>query len=317
MFSPVVKPTTIRNTLAASHNWVLCQSDMQNAFLHGELQEQIFMSQPSGFIHPQYPNHVCKLKKSLYNLKHAPHAWYMRLLKFLLTAGFTTSKSDTSLFIYRAHGVVPYILLYVDDIIVTGNNSSFLESMISKLGAEFSIPDLSPLSFFLGIQASHGSSGITLSQEQYITSLLKNANMHCYKPLSTPMVVNSKLHVGDSPLFHDATLYRKEPYNMSLSLVLTLPLSSTKLACQFMHNPTAFTDTDWAGSLDDHKSAGGYASFLGNTLVSWSSKKQRTVARSSTKSEYKTLADVVAELTWIRSILSELGVHLPKAPILL
>lgn len=201
-FSPIIKPATIHTVLcmAATHCWCLHQLDVQNAFVHGELQEQAFMSQLSGFTHPLYPNHVCHLKKSLCSLRQTLKAWYMRLLHFLEHMGFAASKSDTSLFIIcRENDVIIYILVYVDNIIITGSHTSFLDSIISKLRPEFSIRDLGPLSYFLGVQVSIGRDGIFLSQHQYINNLLSKPGMQQCKPLVTPTAMNTKLDREDQP----------------------------------------------------------------------------------------------------------------------
>ncbi|GJY59130.1 putative RNA-directed DNA polymerase [Tanacetum coccineum] len=123
-FSLVVKSTTIRAilSLAVTNNWPLRQLDVHNAFLHGNLKEQVYMKQTSGFIDPQRPNHVCLLHKSLYGLKQAPRAWFERLSKALFDIGFKGSKTDPSLFIYSCGYTLLYILVYVDDIIVICNN---------------------------------------------------------------------------------------------------------------------------------------------------------------------------------------------------
>ena len=127
-FSPVIKPQTIKVvlTIALSLGWALRQMDINKAFLHGNLTEEVYMHQPSGFVHPQFPNHVCKLKKAIYGLKQAPRAWYNSLRDFLLSYGFINSKTDTSLFIYNTGGILAYFLVYVDDLLFTGNNSPFL-----------------------------------------------------------------------------------------------------------------------------------------------------------------------------------------------
>jgi histone deacetylase 1/2 len=119
-FSPVVKMATFRIILsiAVSRGWNLRQLDVQNAFLHGILEEEVYMRQPPWYVDKRYPNHVCKLDKSLYGLKQAPRAWYARLSTKLITLGFTPSKADTSLFYFNKHGVMVFVLIYVDDIIV-------------------------------------------------------------------------------------------------------------------------------------------------------------------------------------------------------
>ncbi|GJR76087.1 retrotransposon protein, putative, ty1-copia subclass [Tanacetum coccineum] len=169
-FSPVVKSTTIRAvlSLAVTNDWPLRQLDIQNAFLHGNLKEQVYMKQPPGFIDPQRPNHVCLLHKSLYGLKQAPRAWFERLSKALFDLGFKGSKTDPSLFIYSRGDTLLYILVYVDDIIVTGNNKGTIDNIICQLGSAFALKDLGPLNYFLGIEIVPHVSGILLSQKNFL-----------------------------------------------------------------------------------------------------------------------------------------------------
>ena len=123
-FNPVVKPATIRLvlSLAAQNKWSLRQLDVSNAFLHGALKERVYMRQPVEFIDPQFPSHICSLQKSLYGLRQAPRAWFEKFSTHLLSLGFTASQSDSSLFIFRQGPTVLYLLLYVDDIILTGSH---------------------------------------------------------------------------------------------------------------------------------------------------------------------------------------------------
>jgi hypothetical protein len=131
-FSPVVKPTTVRTvlSLALSKNWFVRQLDVQNAFLHGCLLEEVYMTQPPGFNHPQFPNHVCKLQKALYGLKQAPRVWFSRLTTWLFHFGFTASQSDSSLLIYHHTNYTMYFLIYVDDIIITSLQASAIDSLL-------------------------------------------------------------------------------------------------------------------------------------------------------------------------------------------
>lgn len=144
---------------------------MHNAFLHGNLQE-VFMHQPPGFVDKHNPSFVCKLHKSLYGLKKAPRAWFSQLTGFLLTLQFQASKADCSLFIYRHNGFVVYTLIYVDDILITDNSSSYICQLILSLGREFAIKDLGRLHYFLGIEAHTQSNSLLLSQKKYILDLL-------------------------------------------------------------------------------------------------------------------------------------------------
>uniref|UniRef100_A0A2N9GPU0 Integrase catalytic domain-containing protein n=1 Tax=Fagus sylvatica TaxID=28930 RepID=A0A2N9GPU0_FAGSY len=154
-FSPVVKPTTIRIVLSlvVSSNWCIKQLDVQNAFLHGHLQENVYMVQPPGFVHPSQPNHVCHLHKALYGLKQAPQAWFSRLTNRLLELGFVGSFSDTSQYILSTSPSPIYFLIYIDDIIVTGPNPMSINRLISSLKQDFALKNLGPLHYFLGVEA--------------------------------------------------------------------------------------------------------------------------------------------------------------------
>ncbi|KAL4565975.1 hypothetical protein LXL04_030083 [Taraxacum kok-saghyz] len=164
-FSPVIKPVTIRTVLsiALSKNWPLRQLDVNNAFLHGHLQEEVYMTQPPGYVNPDLPNHVCKLHKSLYGLKQAPRTWYIELHNFLLRLGFQKSLADPSLFIYNHNNLTCYFLVYVDDIVLTGNDNHFLQKIIDALAKRFSIKDLGMLHHLLGIEVISTSKGLFLS----------------------------------------------------------------------------------------------------------------------------------------------------------
>jgi hypothetical protein len=128
-FSPVVKPASIRTVLhlAASRSWPVHQLDVKNAFLHGNLAEHVYCHQPAGFVDPARPHHVCQLVKSLYGLKQAPHAWFQRLGAHLRSLGFTATSSDSSLFVFKDGAALAYLLVYVDDIILTASSATLLQ----------------------------------------------------------------------------------------------------------------------------------------------------------------------------------------------
>jgi hypothetical protein len=194
-FSPVVKPGTIRTILsiAVSSQWPIHQLDVKNAFLHGSLNETVYCQQPLGFEDSTLPTHVCLLQKSLYGLKQAPRAWFQRFSTFLQTIGFSPSRSDYSLFVYHSNNQVAYLLLYVDDIVLTASSSDFLHHIISLLQNEFSMTDLGSLHHFLGIAVTRDNNGIFLSQHQYSLDLLNKAGMLDCQPSRTPVDTTSKL----------------------------------------------------------------------------------------------------------------------------
>jgi histone deacetylase 1/2 len=310
------------------------------------------MQQPPGFEDAHHPTHVCKLQRALYGLKQSPRAWYARLSSFLHELGFISSKADTSLFIFSREGVQIYMLVYVDDIVIAGSTAVVVDRLVQSLSAAFPIKDLGPLEYFLGLEASRNSGGLTLTQRKYALDLLHRVNMENCNPSSTPLVATEQLarDTGTTLSSDDAFRYRSVVGGLQY-LTLTRPDVSFAVnkVCQFLSQPTdahweavkrilryvkgtldtglsirrspasgvsIFTDADWAGCVDDRRSTGGFAIFVGPNLISWSSKKQPTVSRSSTEAEYKALANGAAEAIWVDSLLKELGVPQQRIPIL-
>ena len=209
-FSPVVKPTIVRLllTLAVQHGWKLKQLDVSNSFLHGLLKEEVFMTQPQGYVDPSFPNHLCLLHKALYGLKQAPRAWFERFTSQLLHVGFCASAADGNLFILRHQFSIVYLLLYVDDIIITGNSSSFVFTIITLLGKEFDLKDLGLLHYFLSLQIDYTFTGLFVHQSKYASDLLKKFGMTDCKPCKTPCSPNHHLLPNDSPLLSNPKSYR-------------------------------------------------------------------------------------------------------------
>ena len=176
-FSPVVKASTVQIvlSLAVMQKWPLHQLVVKNAFLNGQLSDTVFMEQPPGFIDEKFPLHVCRLRKALYGLKQAPRAWFHRLSTFLFSLGFSCSRADTSLFIFHRDATLLYLPVYVDDIILTGNNPSLISTFIARLNNEFATKDLGQLNYFLGLEVTYTDDGLFLTQAKYAHDILIRA----------------------------------------------------------------------------------------------------------------------------------------------
>ncbi|KAD3641247.1 hypothetical protein E3N88_30471 [Mikania micrantha] len=340
-FSPMVKAATVRIilTLAVINSWSLHQLDVSNAFLHGNLNETVFMEQPPGFHDPQFPEHACRLNKALYGLKQAPRAWFHRLSQFLTTNGFICSKSDTSLFVFKRDSCLLYLLVYVDDVIITGNDASFIKTFIQTLHKEFALRDLEKLNYFLGLEVTYMDNGLFLSESKYTHDILNRAKLLEAKPVSTPLASNAAF-VTTGDLYSDPTHYRSLVGALKY-LTITRPDISYAVnqVSQFSQAPTithykcvkrilrylkgtmtygliftkptrthlcGYSDADWARCIETRRSTYGYSIFFGGNLVSWSAKKQPTVSRSSCESEYRAMANTAAEIIWITHLLREL-----------
>ncbi|XP_019054011.1 PREDICTED: uncharacterized protein LOC109114964 [Nelumbo nucifera] len=330
-FSPVVKPSTIRLllTLVVSLSWPLRQIDIQNAFLHGDLCEEVCMSQPPEFVDDSRLSHVCRLRKSLYGLKQAPHAWYSKLSSFLLDYGFTANKVDSSLFILRSDTHCLYILVYVDDIILTGSTHSAITDLISAMESHFAVKDLGSLSFFLGIEVIQTPNGLFLNQRCYAQDLLErtvgdpflDVPLYCstagalqYLLLTRPdfaFVLNKACQYLQSPTFAHWSFVKHILRYLKSTVEFGLCITPSSITS--MH---IFSDSDWAGCPDYRCSQGSYCIFLGNNLHSWSSRKYATVSRSSTEAKYRSLALATSEALWINSLFRELGFSLSCSPTL-
>ncbi|PKU84004.1 Retrovirus-related Pol polyprotein from transposon TNT 1-94 [Dendrobium catenatum] len=321
-FSPVAKFPTIRIlfTVAISRNWPILQLDVSNAFLHGHLEETVYMKQPQGFVDSNYPDHVCLLKKAIYGLKQAPRQWFATFTTFLTDFGFRISTADPSLLLFSKAATQLYILVYVDDILLTGNDTSVIHSLLEALHTRFHMRNLGNVSNFLGIQVTPISSGLHLSQTQYAENLLIRAGMKECKPVQTPLPTKLPQLTENADLFAQPELYRQLVGSLQY-LTITRPDMSfaVNFLCQHMHKPhvfhfqllkrvlrylrgtlqlglpilssplelQAYSDSDWASDTTTRRSITGYCAYLGNNLVSWCVKKQATVARSSTEAEYR------------------------------
>jgi hypothetical protein len=271
-------------------------------------------------------------------------------VSFLLRDGFICSRADPSLFVFKKGASVLYLLVYVDDLILTGNNKTILDAFITSLQKEFAIKDLGKLNYFLGLEVTHTATGLVLSQTKYAHDILERASMLGSKSMPTPLSPNISLS-KEGELFPDPTFYRSIVGALQY-LTITRPDISYAVnqVSQFLQSPTTahfqcvkrilryikgtisygltfsslssptlvgYSDADWARCIETRRSTYGYSIFLGGNLVSWSAKKQPTVARSSCESEYRAMANAAAELVWITHILRELHVLPAGRPTLL
>ncbi|GJU61381.1 ribonuclease H-like domain-containing protein [Tanacetum coccineum] len=280
--------------------------DVDETFSPVVKPETVYMHQTPGFHDSQHPDYVCLLQHSLYGLKQAPRAWFQRFASYITRVGFHHSRCDTSLFIYRQGTNTAYLLLYVDDIVLTAYSERLLQQIIHSLHQEFSMTDLGSLNYFLGISVHRDSSRMFLSQRKYAGEILERAGMVNCNPSRTPVGTESKLG-GDGDVVFDPTLYRSLAGSLqTLDYGLQLFSASTT-------DLVAFSDADWAGCPTTRRSTSGYCVFLGNNLLSWSSKRQPTLSRSSAEAEYRGVSNVVAETCWLRNLLRELHTPLSSA----
>ncbi|CAL5429371.1 unnamed protein product [Camellia sinensis] len=343
-FAPVAKMTTVRTliSVAAAHHWPLFQLDVKNAFLNGHLAEEVYMRPPPGLSHP--PGVVCRLRRALYGLKQSPRAWYERFHSVALQLGFRPSHHDCALFVRRTSVGLILLLLYVDDMIITGSDYSTIEEVKHQLFQEFEMKDLGFLRYFLGIEVATSPTGYLLSQTKYARDILSRANLTDEKIVDTPLELHAKFSASDGVPLEDPTLYR-ELVGCLVYLTVTRPdisyavhilsqfvsaprsthwaallrtlryLRGTLLQCLLLSASSdltlrAYADADWAGDISDRKSTSGLCVFLGDSLISWKSKKQSVVARSTAEAEYRAMAYATSEIVWLRWLLSDMGVSL-------
>uniref|UniRef100_A0A2N9EKK8 Uncharacterized protein n=1 Tax=Fagus sylvatica TaxID=28930 RepID=A0A2N9EKK8_FAGSY len=349
-FAPVARLSSVRTLIvvSASRHWPLFQMDVKNAFLNGELTEEVYMQLSPGFSQPPGFSHkVCRLRRALYGLKQAPRAWFAKFSSTISQHGFSASSYDSALFFRRSDHGITLLLLYVDDMIITGDDVQGIQDLKRFLGQHFEMKDLGPLSYFLGLEVSSSSNGYYLTQAKYTSDLISRAGITDSKIVDTPIEYNNRLNTHDGEPLPDATLYRQLVGSL-VYLTVTRPDISyaVHIVSQFMAAPRslhyaavlrilrylkdtlfhglhfssqssltlqAYSDADWAGDPTDRRSTTRYCFLLGDSLISWRSKKQSVVARSSTEVEYRALADTTAELLWLRWLLQDLGIDCSTA----
>ncbi|RVW35157.1 Retrovirus-related Pol polyprotein from transposon TNT 1-94 [Vitis vinifera] len=342
-FSPVAKLNTVRVllSLAANLDWPLHQFDVKNAFLHGELEEDIYMDIPSGYVANTEGNVVCKLQRTLYGLKQSPRAWFGRFSTAMKKYGFQQSNSDHTLFLKHRQGKLTALIVYVDDMIITGDDSEEIARLQEQLASEFEMKNLGGLKYFLGIEVARSKRGIFLSQRKYILDLLTEVGLLDCKPTETPIIPNHKLGEYPNQVPTDKGRYQRLVGKL-IYLSHTRPdiAYAVSVVSQFMHCPSedhmsavmqilrylksfpgkglmfsrndhlrveGYTDADWAGNIMDRKSTSGYFTFVGGNLVTWRSKKQKVVALFSAEAEFRGMAKGLCELLWLRRLLTEIG----------
>ena len=342
-FSLVAKIDTIRVlfSIATNKNWPLHQFDVKNSFLHGDLKEEVYMEAPPGFSEDFQSNEVYKLKKELYGLKRSSRAWFKRFTVAMKRYRYKQSNSDHTLFLKRKGDLITCLIIYVDDMIITGSDIEEIAQLKNNLFREFEMKDLGGLKYLLGIEVLRSNKGIFISQRKYIMDLLAVIGMVDCKPADTPMQVNHGLKFEEG-----ANMADKERYQQLVGKLIYLSHTRPDITyavvviSQFMHQPQedhmeaamrtlrylkgtpgsefmfqkhghlnikAYTDADWAGNPNDRRSTYGHFTLVGGNLVTWRSKNQKVVALSSAEAEFRGIAKGITEVLWIKKLITEIG----------
>lgn len=357
-FAPVAKMTTMRALLAvaAIKDWYAVQMDVTNAFLHGDLHEVVYMKLPRGYTHigcritinqgeiKSVPsNLVYRLKKSLYGLRQAPRNWFSKLSTTLKSLGFTQSLADYSLFMHTTATFITLVLVYVDDLLITGDNLAEIDHLKKMLSTQFHMKDLGELRYFLGLEISRSTAGFFVSQKKYTLDLIDEFNLSQSTPLKLPMDIHLRLSHDTGEYLHDPHPYQRMMGKL-IYLTITRPdiAYSVNILTQFMQHPTvahmeaavkllrylksnpgqgillastsapelkAYCDSDWATCPMSRKSTTGFCVLLGESPISWKTKKQNVVARSTAEAEYRAMALTSCEITWLSTLLKDTGLQ--------
>ncbi|GJU49952.1 retrovirus-related pol polyprotein from transposon TNT 1-94 [Tanacetum coccineum] len=346
-FAPVARLEAVRIFMAyADHkNFSIFQMDVKTAFLNGLLKEEVFVQQPDGFVDPDFPNHVYPLKNALYGLKQAPRAWYDKLSSFLIEHHFKKGIVDPTLFTRRHEDDILLVQIYVDDIIFGSTKPVFAKRFEKLMKDNFEMSMIGEIKFFLRLQVHQSPQGIFICQSQYTMDILKKHGMEKCDTISTSMAT-TKLDVDLQSTPVDQTKYHSMIGGLMYLTASRSDIAFTTFVCaRYQARPTekhlkevkrifrylrqsinmgqwyskdsgfeliAYADADHAGCNDDCISTSGGIQFLGEKLVSWSSKNQDCTAMSSAEAEYVSLSACCAQVIWMRTQLLDYGFRYHK-----
>lgn len=343
VFAPVARMETVRLllALAAHRGWSVHHMDVKSAFLNGDLQEEVYVHQPPGYVDDGNEHAVLRLRKALYGLRQAPRAWNAKLDASLVSLGFERSPLEHA--VYRRNTSVSTLLVgvYVDDLVITGSSDNDISAFKEEMQRLFAMSDLGLLSYYLGIEVVQNDDGITLCQSAYVAKILQAAGMASCNATHTPMENRLKLGKAEPGAVLDATQYRSVVGSLRylcntrpditfavgiVSRYLEAPAASHWAAvkqilryisgtaaygCYYKRGDgapvlTGFSDSDYAGDIDDRRSTTGVVFFLGSSAITWTSQKQKVVALSSCEAEYVAAASAACQGVWLCNLLGEL-----------
>ena len=348
VFAPVARQETFRIllTIASRRKMVAKHVDVKTAYLHGKLEETIYMKQPAGYSTGDDKT-VCRLKKSLYGLKQSARVWNHKIDAVFKKLGFGQAKADPCLYVRKTGKSTAYIIIYVDDMVVAAETEEEFEAIFNGLQQHFTVTNLGDLKHFLGMEVERAVDGFKLNQQKYINKLASRFGLEDAKASKIPLDPAYLQQKEENDQLPNNTNYLSLIGGLLYIAVHTRPdiAVSTSILAQKSSRPTQldwqeakrvlrylmgtsdhklhlgstgaglemYVDADWAGDHRDRKSNSGYLVRFGGGLVSWGSRKQSCVALSSTEAELVALTEGCQELVWIRKLLGEFGIAINRA----
>lgn len=340
-YSPVVKYASLRYlfAFAARHKLHIDQLDVTTAYLYGDLEEEIYVRPPKELIKKENENKIWSLKKSVYGLKQSGRCWNKRIDNALQSFGLTQCRVDPCIYYKRTQEGLVIIAIYVDDILLFYDNEKFRDEMKNKLKSEFLMKDMGPAKHCLGMRITRGEGCIQLDQAEYTGNILNKFNMQDSHPMATPMELG--ISFNDEGELPDDTPYQEAVGSLLYISQITRPdiAYAVGVVSRFNHNPKlchwkavkrifrylkgtvdykleykcsensvleCYSDADWGNEINGRHSVTGSCFRLQGGLISWYSKKQRTVALSTTEAEYMALSFTTQEALWLRQLINEI-----------
>ena len=340
-YSPVTRITSIRMILAiaALRNLEIHQMDVKTAFLNGDLEEEIYMNQPEGFIAPGQENKVCRLVKSLYGLKQAPKQWHQKFDHTMLESGFKINECDKCVYVKDTSSGYVILCLYVDDMLIVGSNDKMIKSTKDMLKSKFDMKDMGLADVILGIKIIRTQNGLVLSQAHYVDKILNTHNAGDSGLARTP--IDTSKHLSKNRGAGVAQLEYSRIIGMLMYLMTStrpdLAYAVSRLS-RYTSNPSyahwgamtrvlhylrysrdyglhyerypavieGYSDANWISDIKDSRSTSGYVFTLGGAAISWKSSKQTVIAKSTMESEFIALDKCGQEAEWLRQFVEDI-----------